>query len=151
VALLEEGYDFPYVAQRVATHPQTVRRWWRPYQRDGEAALTAKGGAGAPRKLSAEQRDDLADRLAQGAQAEGFATDMWTCPRVQWLIEQAYGVHYHVDHLPKLLKELGFSPSEARTPRRRARRSAHSTVDRARLASYQAPSATAERASCVPG
>jgi transposase len=44
VALLEEGYDFPYVAQRVATHPQTARRWWRPDQRDGGAALTARGG-----------------------------------------------------------------------------------------------------------
>ena len=112
VALLEDGYGFHEVAQRTAMHPQSVRRLWRDYQARGEGALAAKHTNKSPPKLSDEQKADLTDRLCEGATSEGFPTDMWTCPRVQQVIEQHYGVHYHVDHLPKLLKELGFSPSE---------------------------------------
>ena len=113
VALLEEGHSPKAVARRVAATVDSVNRWRRQYERGGEAALAAKHGAGAPSKLTAKQKRGLIQRLRKGARAEGFATDMWTAPRVQQLIERRYGVHYHVDHVPKLLKELGFSPSEA--------------------------------------
>jgi putative transposase len=113
VGLLENGYGFHEVAQRTAMHPQSVRRLWRHYQAHGEAALAAKRTNKSPSKLSDQQKADLTERLAQGARAEGFATDMWNSRRVQQVIEKHYGVHYHVEYLPRLLRELGFSPSEA--------------------------------------
>lgn len=119
VALLEEGYDFQRVAQRVAMHPQSVRRLWRDYQRRGEAALAAKRASGRPAALTPQQRRGLTRRLRKGATTEGYANELWTARRVQQLIERHYGVHYHQNHVPKLLKELGFSPSEAGAPRGR--------------------------------
>jgi transposase len=55
----------------------------------------------------------LVNQLLKGATAHGFATDLWTCPRIARFIRQRYRVRYHVDHIPKLMASLGFSPSEA--------------------------------------
>ena len=76
--------------------------------------MDAKPVPGRPPKLSARQRQGLVQCLLKGAVAFGFATDLWTCPRIAQLIEQRYGVHYHVDAIPRLMASLGFSPSEAR-------------------------------------
>ena len=48
-------------------------------------------------------------RLLKGAKANGFPTDLWTCPRIAQVIEARYGVHYHVDHIVRLMASLGFS------------------------------------------
>jgi len=120
VPLFEQGCSNREIASRLAVRQQTVGQWRRRYKRGGEAALRAKPASGRPPKLSAQQKQGLRRRLEAGAMKQGFDTDLWTCPRVQQLIQQCYGVHYHVDHLCKLLAQLGFSPSEARTPGRRA-------------------------------
>ena len=60
----------------------------------------------------------LEKKLLQGAEAAGFASDLWTCPRVAQVIRDQFGVHYHVDHIGRLLKGLGWSPQK---PTRRAR------------------------------
>ena len=54
---------------------------------------------------------------SRGARSQGFDTDLWTCPRVKALIEREYGVSYHVDHIVRLLRSLGFTPQK---PKRRA-------------------------------
>jgi transposase len=48
--------------------------------------------------------------LLKGAQAAGFDTDLWTCPRVAELVQRRFGVEYHVDHVGRLLHDLGWSP-----------------------------------------
>lgn len=121
VALLEANYALADVARRVAMHPQSVRRLWRRYQAEGEAALAARKASGRPPELTPQQRNGLVQRLRQGARAEGYANDLWTARRVQQLIERRYGVHYHPNHVAKLLNELGFSPSETGASRRRTR------------------------------
>ena len=55
--------------------------------------------------------------LLKGAQAVGFPTDLWTCPRVAQLIRERLGVSYHVDHVCRVLHGLGWSPQR---PSRRA-------------------------------
>jgi len=57
-------------------------------------------------------------RLLSGATAQGFTTDLWTCPRIALLIERQFNVGYHVDHIPRLMRSLGFS---AQKPERQAR------------------------------
>jgi transposase len=53
-----------------------------------------------------------------GACAQGFDTDLWTCPRIVQLIRRLYRVRYHVDHIPRLMANLGFS---VQRPERQAR------------------------------
>ena len=78
-------------------------------------------GAGVSRpacRQTARVPDPAIEReLLRDAQAAGFATDLWTCPRVARLIAQRFNVHYHVDHIGRLLHSLGWSPQK---PTRRA-------------------------------
>jgi transposase len=50
--------------------------------------------------------------LLDGAQAAGFSTDLWTCPRIRLLIKNKFGILYHVDHLCRLLRRMGWSPQK---------------------------------------
>jgi transposase len=117
IALVLEGHSKVEAAQRVGAKPASVTRWWQAYEAKGEAGLSAVRHPGPKPKLSAYQRKLLANRLLKGAQANGFATNLWTGPRIVELIERRYGVRYHVDHIPRLMASLGWS---CQKPERRA-------------------------------
>jgi len=72
---------------------------------------------GRPPRLDAKAKRELERALLKGAMAAGFATDLWTCPRVARLLRDRFGVNYHVDHVGRLLHALGWSPQK---PERRA-------------------------------
>jgi len=117
VELMEQGYGDTAIARMLNTIAPSVWRWRKAYQRGGRKALTAKPVPGRPPRLTRRQRRSLANRLVKGARAHGFATDLWTCPRIARMIEECYGVRYHVDHIPRLMARLGFS---CQKPERRA-------------------------------
>jgi transposase len=94
-----------------------VWRWWKAYRKGGEAALRARPPAGRRSKLTDAQKQNLRRRLLEGARANGFATDLWTCPRIAQLIRRLWGVSYHVDSLPRFLRAMGFS---CQRPQKRA-------------------------------
>ena len=96
---------------------RTVRRWWASYREGGLAAVRAKPVPGRAPKLTDAQKKHLEELLLKGARAAGFPTDLWTCPRIGKLITDRFGVRYHVDSLPRLLRSLGWSPQK---PQRRA-------------------------------
>jgi transposase len=80
---------------------------WQRYGRDG---LRGAGRAGRRPKLAAEQLDQIEAALAKGPQANGYATDLWTLPRVAEVIEHLSGVTYHPAHVWHLLREqLGWT------------------------------------------
>jgi transposase len=117
VVLLAKGHPPVEVAQKLGVDRRSVRRWKAAYRKRGEAALKAHRVPGRPCRLNAKAQKRLVRLLLKGARAAGFATDLWTCPRVARLIEQQFGVRYHVDHVGRLLHGLGFSPQK---PQRRA-------------------------------
>ena len=133
----QQNYGPTRIAALLKTTPQTVCQWLRKYRTGGPGALAANPVAGRPPKLNSRGRRALVSCLLKGASAFGFATDLWTCPRIGQLIEQRYGVHYHVDAIPRLMASLGFSPSEARTPGGRTRRGGYRPVDTEGLAADQ--------------
>jgi transposase len=93
-----------------------VRRWKHDLRKGGKAALKAVAPSGRPPKLSHAERQRLERQLLKGAQAAGFATDLWTCPRVAEHIERTFGVRYHVDHVGRLLHAMNWSPQKPRFP-----------------------------------
>jgi transposase len=72
---------------------------------------------GRPPKLSASERRRLAALLLRGAQAHGYATDLWTTTRVARVILREFRVRYHRAHVGRLLHALGWSVQK---PERRA-------------------------------
>lgn len=119
VALKEEGVRPTEIARRLGTTLRSVDRWLQAHREAGPEGLRAKPSPGRTPKLTPDQRENLVQCLLEGASAHGFATDLWTCPRIAELIRRRYGVCYHVDSIPQLLRGLDFSPSEAPSPRPR--------------------------------
>ena len=117
LALLKEGLQPVEVARRVGVDRRSVRRWRAAARSQGEGGVRAKPASGRPPKLQGKHRTKLEALLLKGAQAAGYHNDLWTCPRVGELIERRFGICYHVDHIGRLLHDLGWS---AQKPARRA-------------------------------
>jgi transposase len=117
IALLDKGCAPQDVVGRLGVSLRSVQRWRKAVQENGDEAIAAVPHPGRASFLSDNQKEDLVDRLVEGAQSQGFDSDLWTCPRVKLLIERLYGVSYHVDHVSRLLRSLGFTPQK---PSRRA-------------------------------
>jgi transposase len=115
--LLGEGFAPVEVARQIGVDRRSVRRWKASARKGGAKAVAARPASGRPRRLVARDLTRLRRLLLKGAQAAGLPTDLWTCPRVSWLIQRQFGVRYHPAHVSRLLHGLGFSPQK---PTRRA-------------------------------
>jgi hypothetical protein len=47
--------------------------------------------------------------LHEGPNAHGYATDLWTLPRIRDVIERVSGVRYHEGHVWRVMRQLGWS------------------------------------------
>lgn len=110
IRLLGKGMAPVEVARQVGVDRRSVRRWKAAYRREGAHGIHARPASGRPSRLSGARKRRLTQWLARGAQSAGFSTDLWTCPRVAALIQDRWGIPYHVDHICRLLRTLGWSP-----------------------------------------
>lgn len=115
VALHRQGVSPQQIAVALNCHVRTVYRCLAAARERGVEALTARRHPGPPLRLSTAQRERLVEQLLAGARAQGFSTDLWTAPRVQRLIREQYGVEYHVNYIPTLLRKLHFTPHKPET------------------------------------
>src|ERR1700682_1663655 len=108
--LFEQDVIPAEVARQVGVSHQIVSDWrtvWRRYGRDG---LRGAGRAGRRPKLSQEQLGQVEAALANGPEANGYTTVLWTLKRVAEVIEHVSGVVYHPAHVWHLLREqLGWT------------------------------------------
>jgi transposase len=118
IELLNGDHQPVEVAVRLGVDRRSVRRWKAAYRKQGVKGIQAKAAPGRPPKLDPEAREKLKRLLMKGAKSAGFSTDLWTCPRVAQLIHRRFGVRYHVDHIGRLLRSLGWTPQK---PQRRAK------------------------------
>jgi transposase len=109
VRLLRAGRSQAEVARALGVHRQSVYRWQLALAEDGRRALRRAGRAGRKPKLTAADRHTIERALKAGPEAYGYATGLWTLPRVASLIEQTCGVTYHPAHVWRILRRLGWS------------------------------------------
>jgi transposase len=109
VDLVKDGVGPTEAALIVGADRRTVQRWARRYEAGGSEALNSKPHPGGECRLEVRQRQRLTRLLLQGAQANGFSTDLWTGPRVNRVIRREFRVRYHDDHIVRLLRSLGWT------------------------------------------
>jgi transposase len=107
--LLEAGVKQAEVARRIGVTRTSVSRWEKLRQEGGEEALKRPKRFGRPRRLSDAQCEKLIEQLKAGALAAGFATELWTLPRMRSLIEQRFSVKLTEPSVWRLLRSLGWS------------------------------------------
>jgi len=127
VALAAQGVKRSQTAAALDRSPRTVEKWLAQARKAEPEAVAATPHPGRTPKLSTQQQRGLQQQLLKGAQSHGWATDLWTAPRVQQLIRQKYGVEYHVNYVPTLLKSLGWTRQK---PERRARERDEAAIER---------------------
>ncbi len=59
-------------------------------------------------QMTEEQLSTLKKLLRKPATQLGYPTDLWSGPRVRHLISEQFEIKYHMKHMPRLLKGLGF-------------------------------------------
>ena len=97
------------VAHALKVSRVTAMRWHQAWRKRGGRGLDLAECLGRPAQLRARDLDRIDRRLRKGAQAQGYETDLWTLQRVVDVIEEMTDVRYHVGHVGRVLRRMGWS------------------------------------------
>jgi len=117
VGLVHDGFSLNETARRIGCNASSVMRWRDAFRRDGRKGLKPKPTPGRPPRLTDQQKARLLRYLLEGSMSHGYRTDLWTTLRIAELIARKFAVHYHRDHVGRLLHSLNWS---CQKPDRRA-------------------------------
>ena len=109
-----EGYSTEEVAEFLDVDPRSVRRWVAAHREAGDAGLLARRTSGRPPKLTSTREKILRRWLADKPTEHGFATDLWTGPRVAHMIRQEFAIELNPKYLTVWLRRRGFTPQKPR-------------------------------------
>ena len=109
LTLYRKGVTQADIARRLRVSRAAVCQWLKKARKKGKQALQRKPRPGRPPKLTALQQRSLVQLLARGPERAGYTTQLWTAERIQRLVAEQFGVRYHVHHVPKLLRQCGWS------------------------------------------
>ena len=107
LALVLEGVDRKTAAQSCGMDRQTLRDWVHRYNAAGLAGLSNRKAPGRSRRLTPEQRAQLAGWVEDG-RAPGDGVVRWRRIDLKRRIEESFGVTLHERTVGKHLTELGF-------------------------------------------
>jgi transposase len=107
--LHQQGWPQKQIAVALGVSQGAVSQSIARGRAGGPEALRNRSRPGAIPKLTEQQRERLPDLLKRGAQAYGFVGDVWTQARIATVIKREFGVSYHVDHIGRLLRAIGWS------------------------------------------
>jgi transposase len=114
--LFEQGMTVTEVAAAVDASVSSAHRWRQAWEVG--STLDSRPHPGPRPRLSATQRDELVAALSKGTRYWGYAPSGWTGPLVGDLIDRLFGLSYHPDYIPRLLRKMGWTPQK---PKQRAR------------------------------
>jgi transposase len=108
--LFAQGVANVLIAERLGVSDSAVDLWKARWEVGGTQALRSVGRPGYPALLDQAQVDRLVAELNRGALAHGFATDRWTAPRVNEVIERLFGVCFaDPSGAWRLLRRIGWT------------------------------------------
>lgn len=93
---------------------QSVYNWLNEFVRERWASLKCEKAPGRPPRLTKTQKRQLAEWIAAGPEACGYASGCWTSVLIQDLSDQKFHVFYNRFYECELLRNLGFSYQKAR-------------------------------------
>jgi transposase len=113
IELHHAGWTGRAIAEALGVGPSAVSNWLRQVREAGlEALRTRRHQTGKRPKLAPHQQQRLLTLLQQGAEVHGKIGERWTGKRVATLIKREFGVVYHPEYIPRLLRSLGWTPQQ---------------------------------------
>ena len=107
--LFGRGESQAAVARVLGVTTAAANHWYQAWRAKGRRGLQAAGRAGRKPRLGPADLRKLDQALRAGPAAQGFATAVWTLPRVATVLERVTGVVHHPGHVWRVLRALGWS------------------------------------------
>ena len=127
IRLLAQGMIFEEVAKHLGSSISSLVRWRQAFRQKGESGLNRKQAAGRLPKLSLSQKRQLVHLLLERPLALGYSPNLWTTRRVAEVIQHFFWIHYHPNHIWRVLRGLGWSCQKLE---RKARESDEEAIER---------------------
>lgn len=109
IDLYKKGIIQSHISRKLGVSRQSVSRWVGSYRKKGAHALISRPRSGRPPKLNRSRQKHFLNLLARGPQKFGYTTQLWTSERICRLLKDRFGVQLHPHHVPKLLRQCGWS------------------------------------------
>lgn len=117
IELHDKGKQIKDIAEFFGVHRCAVSHWITSYKRGGQKILKATKSTGRPSKLSEKEINNLLTFFENDAMQFGFETPLWTCKKIQKIVEQRFEKKIHTTNIMRWLKRLNISNQK---PQRRA-------------------------------
>ncbi len=114
IAAVYDGMDRADAARIGGMDRQTLRDWVHRFNEQGGDGLINIKPSGRPRKLSAEQEEELRQLVEAGPDPEKDGVVRWRCVDLKRVLGERFGVDLSAVSLGRALKKLGFSHISAR-------------------------------------
>jgi transposase len=118
VTRIRSSYTQQEVADFFDVRLRSVERWMQAYRKRGMAGLKAKPHPGRPPKLSVAQERQVLQWFRRSPREFGFATELWSAPRVTQVIQRKFRKKFHPRYVNQWLAERRITPQK---PERQAR------------------------------
>ena len=115
---VRSGYTHQEVADFLGVRRTSVTRWMATYRKLGRRGLKAKPHPGRTPKLTREQEREVLSWFSRSPTEFGWATELWTAPRVATLIRRKFRVKFHPRYVNHWLARRRITPQK---PTRQAR------------------------------
>jgi len=102
------GKTAPEIAKLLGFSRRTIQKWICAYNKQGLAGLDDHGGRGLRCRLNDSQIQWLRQRIEQGPRPEDGVC-VFHGKDVQRIVEQQFGVTYHLNSIYRLLRRMGYS------------------------------------------
>lgn len=115
IILSVQGQTTGQIARGLQVNRTRIHAWigaWNEYDAEG---LLEGQRSGRPARMTAAQRDHLADILESRPVAQGLKTGVWTSPLIAQIMKEKFDVRYHPGHLRRWLGQWGFSVQRPKT------------------------------------
>ena len=109
ILLRKKGWLINEIADAFGVNRRAVTRWWATFKKDGKKALRSKKAAGPSYKLTPEEMNTTISFFEEDATKHGFETPLWTCQRIQQIIQKRTGKKLHTTNVMRWLKKLNFT------------------------------------------
>ncbi len=92
IAALSRGMSVAETAAAFGMHRATVHRWHLRVKNEGSSGLNRRTGSGRPRSVINFTRKQVKQLTNSSALKYGFESDLWTCQRLQEVLDTHFGV-----------------------------------------------------------
>lgn len=114
VLLVAQGMRCPEVARLLGAAPRTVEYWVRRFEQEGLGGLVEGDRAGRPRRLSAEQIEEINTVLRQTPRQVALTGTLWDGKTLSAFIAMRYEIVVGVRQCQRLFRQLGFRQRKPR-------------------------------------